>query len=183
MIYVVTRDERLRAYDRQGIPAGVHPSRATLYRIAEQMDVDYAVLGSYSYDGVTLTASAQLLDMRTQKLMPNATESARLSDLGTLQSALAWDLLRLIRTNFSIPKDRYIAGFPPQRLDALESYIRGVLATTLDEKVQNYRDAVRINPSFAEAWLELGETYYKQKSYEPAMSSLEKIPRIFKRRS
>jgi tetratricopeptide (TPR) repeat protein len=176
VLYVVARDERLRAYDRQGIPAGVHPSRATLYRLAEQMDVDYAVLGSYSYDGATLTASAQVLDMRTQKLQPNATESAKLSDLGNLQAALAWDTLRLIRTNFSISKDRYIAGFPPMRLDGLESYIHGVLATTLDEKVQNYRDAVRLNPSFAEAWLELGKTYYKQKSYEPAMTAFEKIP-------
>jgi hypothetical protein len=44
--------ERLRAYDRQGVPAGVHASRATLYRLAEQMDVDYVVLGSYSYDGL-----------------------------------------------------------------------------------------------------------------------------------
>src|SRR5258708_1313652 len=44
LLYVASRDERLRAYDRQGVPAGVHPSRAPLYRLAEQMDVDYTVL-------------------------------------------------------------------------------------------------------------------------------------------
>ena len=70
------------------------------------MDVDYAVLGSYSYDGTRLTASAQLLDMRTEKLLPVVTESAPLAVLGTLQSALAWDLLRLIRTDFSVPKEQ-----------------------------------------------------------------------------
>src|ERR1700691_1949693 len=59
ILYVASRAERLRAYDRQGIPAGVHASRATLYRLAEQMDIDYAVLGSYKYDGVQLTATAQ----------------------------------------------------------------------------------------------------------------------------
>src|SRR5208282_1123544 len=48
VLYVASRDERLRAYDRQGIPAGVHAARATLYRLAEQMDVDYAGLGSAS---------------------------------------------------------------------------------------------------------------------------------------
>ena len=62
VLYVASREERLRAYDRQGVPANLHPSRATLYRIAEQMDVDYAVLGSYNYDGARLTATAQLLD-------------------------------------------------------------------------------------------------------------------------
>src|SRR5208337_3520694 len=121
VIYVTSRDERLRAYDRQGVPTGIHPSRATLYRLAEQMDVDYAVLGSYRYDGQRLTVTAQLLDMRAQKLLPAATESAPLADLGNLQSALAWDLLRLIRTDFSVPKDKYIAGMAAPRLDAQQN--------------------------------------------------------------
>jgi len=176
ILYVATREERLRAYDRQGIPAGVHPSRATLYRLAEQMDVDYAILGAYSYDGANLVATAQLLDMRTQKLLPAATESARLNDIGNLQSALVWDTLRLIRPSFAVAKDRYIASAPSLRLDALENYVRGVLAATADERVQHYREATRLNPTFAEAWLELGKTYFGQRSYEPAINALEKIP-------
>jgi len=171
VLFIASRDERLRAYDRQGVPSGVHPSRATLYRIAEQMDVDYAVLGSYKYDGTRLTATAQLLDMRAQKLLPQAAESAPLADLGHLQSALAWDLLRQIRADFSVPKDRYIASVAPIRLDALENYVRGMLAATAEEKVQHYRDATRLNPDFAQAWLELGKTYYAQRSYEPAIAA------------
>jgi tetratricopeptide (TPR) repeat protein len=175
VLFIASRDERLRAYDRQGVPSGVHPSRATLYRIAEQMDVDYAVLGSYKYDGTRLTATAQLLDMRAQKLLPQATESAPLADLGHLQSALAWDLLRQIRADFSVPKDRYIASVAPIRLDALENYVRGMLAATAEEKVQRYRDATRLNPDFAQAWLELGKTYYAQRSYEPAIAALSQV--------
>ena len=175
ILYVASRDERLRAYDRQGIPAGIHAARATLYRLAEQMDVDYAVLGSYRYDGERLTAVAQLLDMRAQKLSPAATESAPLSDVGRLQSALAWDLLRLIHTDFSVPKDKYIASVAPVRLDALENYIRGMLATTAEEKVQHYREAVRLNPDYAYAWLELGKTYYVQRAYELAIAALGQV--------
>jgi len=175
ILYIASRDERLRAYDRQGVPAGVHPSRATLYRIAEQMDVDYAVLGSYRYDGARLTANAQLLDMRAQKLLPAVTESAPLADLGNLQSALAWDLLRQIRTDFSEPKDKYVTSIAPLRLDALENYVRGMLATTADQKVLHYREAVRLNPDYAQAWLELGKTYYAQRAYEPAIAALEQV--------
>jgi tetratricopeptide (TPR) repeat protein len=175
VLYVASRDERLRAYDRQGVPAGVHPSRATLYRLAEQMDLDYAVLGSYKYDGERLTAIAQLLDMRAQKLSPAVTESEPLADLGNLQSALAWDVLRLIRTDFSEPKDKYIASLAPARLDALENYIRGMLATTAEEKVQHYREAVRLNPDYAQAWLELGKTYYAQRAYELAITALSEV--------
>jgi tetratricopeptide (TPR) repeat protein len=176
VLYVASRDERLRAYDRQGVPAGVHPSRATLYRLAEQMDVDYAVLGTYRYDGTELTVVAQLLDMRAPRLSPAITESAPLANLGNLQSALAWDLLRLIHSDFSIPKDKYVASVVPVRLDALENYIRGMLATTTEEKMQHYRDAVRLNPAYAQAWLELGKTYYNEHSYEPAMAALSQVP-------
>ena len=176
LLYVVSREERLRAYDRQGVPSALHPSRATLYRLAEQMDVDYAVLGSYGYDGASLTATAQLLDMRTQKLLPPATESGRLNDIGNVQSALAWDLLHQIRTNFNIPKEQYIASVAPVRLDALENYIRGMLASTVEEKERHYREAVRLEPSFAEAWLALGKAYYSQRSYQQASSAFERVP-------
>jgi tetratricopeptide (TPR) repeat protein len=175
VLYVASREERLRACDRQGIPSGVHPSRATLYRLAEQMDVDYAVLGSYKYDGALLAATAQLLDMRAQKLLSAATESGALADLGNLQSALAWDLLRQIRSDFSESKEKYIASVAPVRLDAQENYVRGMLAATADEKVQHYHEAARLNPDYAQAWLELGKTYYAQRDYEPAISALSQI--------
>ena len=114
--------------------------------------------------------------MRAQQLSPAVTESAPLADLGTLQSALAWDLLRLIRTDFSVPKDNYVASVAPVRLDALENYIRGMLATTAEEKVQHYREASRLNPDYAQAWLELGKTYYAQRAYEPAIAALGQVP-------
>jgi tetratricopeptide (TPR) repeat protein len=133
------------------------------------------VLGSYKYDGAHLTAIAQLLDMRAEKLSPAVTESGPLADLGTLQSALAWDLLRQIRTDFSMPRDKYIASVAPARLDALENYIRGTLATSAEEKVKYYRDATRINPAYAHAWLELGKTYYAQHAYESAIAALSQV--------
>src|SRR5258708_30109717 len=51
LLYVTSRDERLRAYDRPGVPARLHPARATLYRPPEQMDVGYALLRSHKYVG------------------------------------------------------------------------------------------------------------------------------------
>jgi tetratricopeptide (TPR) repeat protein len=183
ILYVASRGERLRAYDRQGIPAGIHPARATLYRLAEQMDVDYAVFGSYRYTedrnndhAARLTATAQLLDMRAQKLFPAVRESAPLADLGALQSALAWDLLRLIRTDFSVPKDKYVASAAPMRVDAMENYILGITASSGEEKVHNYCEATRLDSAFARAWLELGKTYYEQHTYDLAITALEQVP-------
>ncbi len=176
LLYVASREELARAYDRQGIPLGLHPSRATLYRVAEQMDIDYAVLGSYKYDGARLTASAQLLDMRVQKLLPAAIETGALTDLGSLQSALAWDLLRAIRPEFSIPKPQYLSAHTTVRLDALEHLVRGQTASTLDQKEAEFKEAVRLNPNYAEAWLQLGKTYFAERSYEAAIAAFGHIP-------
>ncbi len=175
VVYVASRDERLRAYDRLGIPAGLHLSRATLYRLAEQMDVDYAVLGSYSYDGAHLTATAQLLDMRALKLLPSATESGNLTELGTLEAALAWDTLRQVRSDFSLPKNKFVGSVSPVRLDAFENYIRGLLSATAEEKIRRYKEASRLNPTYTEAWLELGKAYLNQRAYEPAIAALEQV--------
>jgi len=176
LLYVATREERLRAYDRQGIPAGLHPSRATLFRLAEQMDVDYTVLGSYRFEGDILTVKAQFLDMRAPKLLPEVTEYEGLTNLGSLESALAWDLLHQIRPDFALPKDKYVAGIPPQRLDALDAYVHGVLASDTDEKIRYFLEAVRISPAFAEAWLELGKAYFANEAYGSASAALQKVP-------
>jgi tetratricopeptide (TPR) repeat protein len=172
VVYVASRKDMLRAYDREGVSVGLRLTRATIYRIAEQMDVDYAVLGSYKYDGNALTATAQLLDMRAQKLLPEATESAPLSKLGSVQSALAWDVLHSMRPDFSMSKAQYLASHAPVQAAALEHYIRGITASSPEEKETQYREAARLDPNYGEAWLELGKTYLGQRAYEPAMSAL-----------
>jgi tetratricopeptide (TPR) repeat protein len=174
--FVVGRDQRLQAYDRGSIPANLRPSRATLYRLAEQLDVDYVVLGKFSYDGRSFTSTAQLLDMRRLKLQPPITDTGPLTDLINVQTGLAWDLLRQLRSDLSVGREAYIASFPPVRLDAFENYIRGVVAATPAEKINHFRDAVRLNAAYNEAWLHLGETFYGEREYDQAIAALSHIP-------
>jgi tetratricopeptide (TPR) repeat protein len=174
-IYVLTREDRLRAYDRAGIPAQVHPSRATIYRIAEQMDVDFVVLGRFSFDGKIFTANAQMLDMRSQKLFPEATENGPLTDLINVQTALAWDLLKSVRPNLAVTKQAFASAAPSIRLDAFENYVRGILANSTADKISHLREAVRLNPQFSDAWLELGKAYYGQRQYDQAAVALAHV--------
>ena len=117
-LLVLPREDRLRAYDRMGIPAELHPSRATLYRIAEQLDVDYVVLGRYTFDGRAFTTNAQVLDMRHERLLTGMNESGPLVQLIDIQTALSWDILHTLRPDISISKQAYMAAAAPIRLDA-----------------------------------------------------------------
>src|SRR5581483_7111994 len=176
-MYVFGRDDRLRAYDQIGIPLELHPSRATLYRIAEQMGADYVVFGRYDFDGQHLSATAQLLDMNRQRLSQETGESGPLIELIDIQSALSWDLLHMLRPNLAVSRDAFRSAAPPIRLDALEHYIRGILASRPEEKIQHFREAVRLTPDYNDALLQLGKTYYKQKQYEETIATLNRIPR------
>jgi tetratricopeptide (TPR) repeat protein len=174
-IYALTRDDRLRAYDRAGIPAQVYPSRATIYRLVEQMDVDYVILGRYTFDGRTFSTTAQILDMQHRRLLSGGLESGPLPELINIQTALAWELLRILQPNFSLDKQTFANRAAPVRLDALENYIRGITATTTADKIQHFREAVRLNPSYNEALLRLGRTYFDDHQYDPAIAVLAQV--------
>ena len=175
-LYVVSRDDRNYAFDRAGIPANVHLSRATLFRIAEAMDVDYVVLGSYKFDGQTFTARAQLLDMKRLRLSPEQTESGALLKIIDIQSALAWDLLRLIHPELLPSREQFMAAASAIRLDAFENYVRGVTAGERQLKIKHFREAIRLSPDYTLALLQLGRTYFEGRDYEQAASWFARIP-------
>jgi tetratricopeptide (TPR) repeat protein len=176
-LYVISRDDRSYAFDHAGIPLTVRPSRATVYRVAEQMDADYVVLGNYSYDGQSFKANAQLLDMRKLHLYPEIHSSGGLSSLIDLQTALAWELLQQLAPPPAITREQFLNGSKPIRLDAFESYIRGILATDQQQRIRYLRNAVKLNPNYTLAMMQLGKTYYGSHEYESAASWFGRIPK------
>jgi tetratricopeptide (TPR) repeat protein/TolB-like protein len=174
--YIVPRDDRNYAFDRMGIPSTTKLSRATLFRISEQMDADYVVLGSYDYDGQTFTVRAQLLDMKKLYLTPEVKESGPLVNMVAIQRALSWDLLRELNPASIPSKQDFLTQADPIRLDAFEDYIRGILATSRQDKIQKFRDAVRLYPGYTRATFQLGKTYFSNREYESAASWFARVP-------
>lgn len=177
LLYIVSREDRSYAFDRAGVPANLHLSRATLYRIAEQMDADLVVLGAYSFDGQTFTARAQLLDMKALRLSAEQVESGTLVKLIDIQTALAWDLLRLVNPELPPSRDQFVAAAGAIRLDAFENYVRGVIATSRPIKIKHFREAIRLSPDYTMAMLQLARTYFDERDYEQAAPWFARVPR------
>ncbi len=173
-IYVIPRADRIYAFDRMGIPATSRPSRATLFQIADQMDVDYVVTGKYFFDGASFAARAQVMDVRRLKLTPEAVEAGALTQLLDVQNALAWDLLRSLGATRSA-KDSFVRAAAPVRLDALENYIRGVIAADAADRLRFLRQAVKIDPQYPDAQFLLGRTLFEQRDYPGAIAALGKV--------
>jgi Flp pilus assembly protein TadD/TolB-like protein len=176
-LHVISRDDRSYAFDHTGIPLTVRPSRATVYRVAEQMDADYVVLGTYSFDGQTFRAGAQLLDMKKLHLSPEVHSSGALANLIDLQTILAWELLQQMVPPAAITRDQFLKASTPIRLDAFENYIRGILATDQQQKIRYLRNATKLNSNYTLAMLQLGKTYYGNHEYESAAAWFSRIPR------
>jgi Tfp pilus assembly protein PilF/TolB-like protein len=176
-LYIVPREDRTYAFDHAGIPANLHPSHATLFRIGEELDVDYMVWGHYGFDGQTLSAEARILDVKHLQLSAPINESGPLNALISIQAALAWDLLKSMNPAYEVTRNEFLADSPPIRLDAFECYIRGLVATSRTEKIRKFREALRVNPTYTQAQLQLGRTYFSARDYEPAAAAFARIPR------
>jgi tetratricopeptide (TPR) repeat protein len=175
-IFPISREDRVRAFDRMGIPVNSRPSHATLYRIAEQMDCDYVVMGEYDVDGLKFTARAKVLGMKRLRQTSPVESSGPLVNLIDIQTDLAWQLLKTVRPETTISREDLQRSFPAIRLDAFENYIRGILATSRQEKVKRLREAIRLNPQYTLAELALGKSYFADKEYDSAAYWLSRIP-------
>jgi len=176
-LYVMDREDRATAFDRSGIPSTVLPSRATLYQVGEQMGADYMVMGSYNFDGSKFTAAAQLLDMKKLHLYPAVESSGPLTSLISLQTNLAWQLLQQLPSHTVMSREQFLSTWPPIRLDAFENYLRGILATDHQQRIHYLHDAVKLNPNYSAAMLELGKTYFGTHEYESAAAWFARIPK------
>src|SRR5271165_2715170 len=176
-LYPVSRDDRAYAFDHTGVPGTVHPSRATIYRTAEQMDADYVVFGSYNFDGSQFSATAQLLDMKKLHLYPAVQSSGALTNLIDVQTVLAWELLEQMPVPPPMTREQFLKASTPIRLDAFENYIRGVTATDHQQKVRYLRAAVKLNPNYTLAMMQLGKAYYDTHEYESAALWFSRVPK------
>jgi tetratricopeptide (TPR) repeat protein len=85
--------------------------------------------------------------------------------------------LRILRPNISVTKQAFTALGSPMRLDAFENYVRGVIASSTEEKITRLRAAVRVTPNYTDALLLLGKTYFLDRQYDAAIPWLERVPR------
>ena len=175
--FVMDRQERLNASDRIGLPANLRPSRATAYEIAQAMEVDYVILGSYTYDGESFSASAQVLDMQRLHLSPPVIASGSLPALIQVETLLARDLMHILAPELVTSRREFLSAQPAPRLDAFENYVRGLVATSRQDRVARFREAVRLDPTYTQAIFELGKSLYDTREYAAAAGWLERIPR------
>ncbi len=175
------REERLAALDRLGLPTSTRFSRATMLKIAEDVDADYVVFGHYTLDGKTLMISARVLRASPADLSPPMEEWGPLEDLMGTHARLAWRVLGAIDPALagigSSSAREFAAKLARLRLDAFEFYIRGLLSADNDEqRLRDLREAARLEPAWDAPVFAAGETYFARRDCAAALLWLSRIP-------
>ncbi len=80
--------------------------------MARSWDADYLLFGSYSYDGQTFTARAQVLDIEALRLSPDLVESGPLTGLIAIQTTLAWDVSLFLYPDLSESRESFFTARP-----------------------------------------------------------------------
>jgi nucleotide-binding universal stress UspA family protein len=122
----MSRADRLYALDHLGLPQGFQPSRASSLKLAQTLDADSIVVGSYVTDGGSIVAEAQLVDVQHLHMSLPVTARGEMRNLISVFDSLAWKLTRQLDPNFSVAEETFIAASKGLRLDAFEQYIRGI---------------------------------------------------------
>lgn len=176
--FPLTREDRLYALDHLGLPETFQPSRATALKIAEILDANYILIGSYSVNAGTLTLKSRIVDVAKLRLSDEIVQTGPIDHLIPLLNSLAWQLTRKLDPRFGVAEETFRAASANLRLDAFEQYIRGETESNPAERLQHLKKATDLSPNFTEAWLVTAKLEFASQQYEQAAVSFSKVTRI-----
>ena len=177
----ISRDDRMYALEHLGLPEEFRPSRASTIKIAQTLDADYVVVGSYTVtDPGTpqsrIDVQAQIVEINQLKMSGPVTQSNALPKLYDVENALAWQLARRMDPHFAVAQQTFLGASGDVKLSSFENYIRGTGAATPDERLKRLQQSVAETPAFTSALLALGKEQYADRQYESAAATLAKVP-------
>ncbi len=178
---VFTHEVRAAELERYGLSSSARLSRASMLRLAEDLDADYIFFGSFASDGKKLTVEARLLRVSPAALFPAVRESGTLDALMELHTRAVWRLLSSSDPDFPLQFEEFSRLQRPLRLDAFEHYIRGRLAAEDEGRVRELREAVRLEPDWPDPAFALGQASFARRDCTTAITWFSRVPKTHDR--
>jgi tetratricopeptide (TPR) repeat protein len=154
-------------------------------KIGEELDAELVIFGQYDVKAVpeataksrgSLQIAARVLDLKHVKQGPEFRETGALEDLASLQEHLAWQILRYLKPESAPSEADFQRRHPAVRLDAVENYTRGLLASNADEKHRFFTQASHLDSHYSLPDFQLGRLLWNKKEYGSAADWFRKVP-------
>lgn len=181
-IFILDREQRLKAYRNLSIRDSANTTLATNLKVAMELDAEFAVFGEFQLserDPVadsSIVLSLRVMNVRKWRKSGEIRVEGKLSDLGVLETRLGYLLLRAIAPSSAVSEEEFLARHPAIRLDALESYVRGLTAESEEARHRFLTQAARLDERFGAPIFQLGLFYWAKENHRQAAYWLEKLP-------
>jgi tetratricopeptide (TPR) repeat protein len=203
-VLVLSREDRLEAYRRLSIRPTALLTHASVIKLGEALDASQVIYGHYEISAPrlpdapssgapaaapsagsapavsvrdSLRITARILDLKHTRQGPEFEDIGALEDLASIETHLAWRCLNFLTPKTAPSEQAFRRDRPALRLDAIENYIRGLLATSPEQKHRLFTQAVRLDSRFSEPNFQLGRMEWNKKDYSLAAGWLEKVNR------
>lgn len=203
---VLSREDRLEAYRRLSLRADAVLTHASVMKLGEALDASRVIYGYFQVSAVSqpgapnapneaaaspngigaapatsardsLRVSARVMDLKHTRQGPEFEEIGALEDLATIETNVAWRCLTFLAPRTAVTEQEFRRDRPPLRLDAVENYIRGLMASSPEQKHRLFTQAARLDARFSEPNFQLGKMEWEKKNYDIAAGWLEKVNR------
>lgn len=180
-LLVLDRSERAQAYARLGIRPYALLTRASVVKIGDELDAGHVVYGSFEVTRQTpptksaITIRARVLDLRRLRQSDELVEQGILEDLASLQNKLCYRTLLELLPETRLDEQEFLAKRPRTRVDALENYIRGLLATDPATKHRFFTQAARLDANFSPPCFQLGLYHWEKDAYREAAIWFQRV--------
>ncbi|QYO62093.1 tetratricopeptide repeat protein [Leptolyngbya sp. 7M] len=150
-------------------------------QIAKELNVDAVMTGRLVQVGDSLNISVQLTDARTDKLIWAEQYDRKLSDLLATQREIATTITQKLQLKLA-GDETGIAKKYTNSNEAYQLYLKGRYhfarrtKEDINKAIENYEQAIKIDPNFALAYARIAEAYNQMSNY-PYASPKEAFPK------
>jgi TolB-like protein/DNA-binding winged helix-turn-helix (wHTH) protein/Flp pilus assembly protein TadD len=143
--------------------------------IAETLDVDAVLEGSFLHNGTQVRITADLIDARSDRHLWAQVYEESGNDLLNIQESVTKDIVREVALSLGSGVSK--SQVRPVNGEARDSYLRGRFfwnkrtPASLERSVVYYQDAINADPNYAEAYAALGIAYVVLSDYGPDPSN------------
>lgn len=183
-LLALDREDRLEAYRRLNLRPGAELTHASVIKIGQVLDASRVIYGDFDVTAAeqgkelskgTLRINARILDLKDTRQGPPFSELGALEDLAAIEAHLGWQSLQQLIPKSAPAEPEYMRSRPRVRLDAVESYIRGLLATAPEQRYKLFTQSARLDEHYSQPCYQLGKIAWEQKDYKAGATWLARV--------
>lgn len=181
-LLVVSRETRKEGESRLALRPNTQWTQASILRLAESVDAAFVIFGTFELVPAsdvnsmgTLKIKAESINVRHLTRGRTFADASPLEELSALQSHLSWQLLQASGAPAVPTEEQFRLTRINLRVDALENYVRGLLASSPEAQERFFQQALKLDPRYSQAAFQYGKLLFSRNNFPSTSLQLEKV--------